>query len=643
MAFILADRVKETASAPGTGTVTLLGAASGYQSFSAGIGASNTTYYTIADQTGTNWEVGYGTIGAGGTTLARTTVLASSNSGLLVNFSSGTQDVWCDYPAQKAVSLDSAGAIRAGSNPYIDFEDGNGTTVAAGRMWYGASEGNWNLGMGGGNITQQVGEELFRYGKASSAITDSPLQLVYKTGVVGASGNITFAPAVAGITDADQIIGCATENIALNAFGRVTTYGIIHGITTNGTAYGETWADNDDIYYNPTTGGLTKTLPSAPNLKVLIGTVINAGSGGSGSFIVKLGFATYLSRLSDVQITSATGGQLLTYNQTGSYWKNTSLSAGTGISVTPTAGGAITVANTGVTSVTGTAPVVSSGGATPAISMAAATGSVNGYLTSTDWTTFNNKGSGTVTAVSVTSANGFAGTSSGGATPALTLSTSISGVLKGNGTAISAATSGTDYSAGTSALSTGILKSTTTTGALTIAVAADFPTLNQNTTGTAANVTGVVALANGGTGQTTASAAFNALSPITTTGDLILGNGTNSATRLGIGASTYVLTSNGTTASWAAPAGGSAAGSNTQVQYNNSGAFGASSSFTYVSGTGALTAPQVVASNGLVVNNMTVSSSYSIPSGYSASSVGPVTVGAGASITVPSGSRWVVL
>ena len=102
-------------------------------------------------------------------------------------------------------------------------------------------------------------------------------------------------------------------------------------------------------------------------------------------------------------------------------------------------------AGTYVTSVTGTAPVVSSGGTTPAISMAAASGSVNGYLTSTDWTTFNNKGSGTVTAVSVVSANGFAGTSSGGATPALTLTTTITGLLKGNGTAISAATANTDY------------------------------------------------------------------------------------------------------------------------------------------------------------------------------------------------------
>jgi hypothetical protein len=85
----------------------------------------------------------------------------------------------------------------------------------------------------------------------------------------------------------------------------------------------------------------------------------------------------------------------------------------------------------------------------------------------------------------------------------------------------------------------------------------DVPTLNQNTTGTAANVTGTVAIANGGTGQTTASAGFNALSPITTTGDLIIGNGSSSATRLGIGANGYLLTSNGTTATWtAAPATG---------------------------------------------------------------------------------------
>ena len=99
-------------------------------------------------------------------------------------------------------------------------------------------------------------------------------------------------------------------------------------------------------------------------------------------------------------------------------------------------------------------------------------------------------GSGTVSTVSVVSANGFVGTvANPTTTPAITMGTSLTGLLKGNGTAMSVATSGTDYSAGTSALATGIIKSTTGTGAFTIAVAADFPTLNQNTTGSAATWT----------------------------------------------------------------------------------------------------------------------------------------------------------
>jgi hypothetical protein len=149
------------------------------------------------------------------------------------------------------------------------------------------------------------------------------------------------------------------------------------------------------------------------------------------------------------------------------------------------------------------------------------------------WITPN---AGTVTAVSVVSANGFAGTSSGGATPALTISTSITGVLKGNGTAISAATSGTDYSAGTSSLATGILKSTTTSGALSIAVAADFPTLNQNTSGTAAGLSATLAVGSGGTGATTLAA-----------NSVLLGNTTSALQTVAPSTTGNVLTSNGTT------------------------------------------------------------------------------------------------
>jgi hypothetical protein len=104
MALVLADRVQETSTTTGTGTFTLAGAVTGFQSFSA-IGNGNTTYYTITD--GTNWEVGIGTYTSSGTTLSRDTVLASSNSGSKVNFSAGTKTVFCDYPAGKAVYGDS--------------------------------------------------------------------------------------------------------------------------------------------------------------------------------------------------------------------------------------------------------------------------------------------------------------------------------------------------------------------------------------------------------------------------------------------------------------------------------------------------------------------------------------------------------
>ena len=104
MTFVVADRVQETCGAPGTGSVTLLGAASGYRSFSAGIGNGNTTFYAIVDQNnGPNWEVGIGTYSSTGNTLSRTTVLASSNGGSLTNFSSGVQNVWVDYPAAQSV------------------------------------------------------------------------------------------------------------------------------------------------------------------------------------------------------------------------------------------------------------------------------------------------------------------------------------------------------------------------------------------------------------------------------------------------------------------------------------------------------------------------------------------------------------
>jgi len=518
------------------------------------------------------------------------------------------------------------------SPTYIQMGNGAATTLAAGRMWYNQTTGSWNMGMGNGNITQQVGEELFRYGKASAAINDSPLQLVYKTGVVGASGVITFAPAVAGILRGDDILGCATEPIANNGFGRITTYGIVNNITTNGTAYGETWVDNDDIYYNPTTGGLTKTVPSAPGLKLLVGTVINAGSGGSGSFIVKLGVATYLSALSDVQFSSLANNNLVQYDSTAQYWKNVAPSAVTGVGSVANA----LTAGTGISYSVGT--------------------TYNGSVA----VTINNSAPDQTVVLT-----GGTGISTSGTYPSFTITNTLPMTYPGAGIPNSTGTAwGTSYSTTGSGTVVALATSPSfTTPILGTPQSGNFstgtftwPTFNQNTTGTASNVTGTVAILNGGTGQTTASAAFNALSPVTSTGDLIIGNGANSSTRLPIGANNYVLTSNGTTAVWALATGSGATITNDTTTATNvyptfaaatSGAlstiYTSNAKYLYKPSTGELTSEHFVAGNGIFVNSLTIDVSYTIAAGTSGMSAGPITIASGTTVTVASGSRWVVV
>jgi len=112
MTFNIADRVKETATTTGTGTFTLLGAAPGFQSFTA-IGNNNSTYYTIVNRNTGEWEVGIGTYISAGPSLFRDEILSSSNSGLAVDFAAGTKDVFVDYPAGPAIqAIDSAPIVR---------------------------------------------------------------------------------------------------------------------------------------------------------------------------------------------------------------------------------------------------------------------------------------------------------------------------------------------------------------------------------------------------------------------------------------------------------------------------------------------------------------------------------------------------
>jgi hypothetical protein len=114
MAFVIADRVRETSVTTGTGSIALGGAVTGYQTFDAVLNTADTTFYTIADQGGANWEVGIGTF-TSPSTLARTTILSSSNGGSIVTFGAGTKDVFISLPASKTNVEDQPNLIEVNS------------------------------------------------------------------------------------------------------------------------------------------------------------------------------------------------------------------------------------------------------------------------------------------------------------------------------------------------------------------------------------------------------------------------------------------------------------------------------------------------------------------------------------------------
>jgi len=120
MALVLNNRVRETTATTGTGAVTFAGAVDGFQTFAAGIGNSNTTYYAISLNTANEWEVGLGTLNGDSSTLTRTTVLESSNSDSAVDFAAGSKEIFCTLPSEKAVYLDGSGNQVGGFSSLVD-------------------------------------------------------------------------------------------------------------------------------------------------------------------------------------------------------------------------------------------------------------------------------------------------------------------------------------------------------------------------------------------------------------------------------------------------------------------------------------------------------------------------------------------
>lgn len=170
------------------------------------------------------------------------------------------------------------------------------------------------------DVNQSIGEAQYYYIKASAAIAKG--QLVMFDGSVGSSGVLKGKPST-GLTNGQLVMGVAAEAIANNGFGLVSSFGLVRGFNTTGTPYGETWADGDILYYNPSfPGGLTKNLPAAPTPHVVVAAVVNAATAGSGSVFVRVQAEPLIGQLSDVYAPAPVTGDVLVYDGVQQRWES---------------------------------------------------------------------------------------------------------------------------------------------------------------------------------------------------------------------------------------------------------------------------------------------------------------------------------
>ena len=203
----------------------------------------------------------------------------------------------------------------------IDFDLNYTGTTAEGRLSWNSTDATLDLGMGGGNVTQQIGQEIYYRVKNQSGATISNGSVVRNAGSVGASGRILGEYMIAdGTYPFAKTLGIATEDILNGSDGLVTEFGVVRKLNTTGSLYGESWSDGDVLYVSSTIpGGLTNVEPQAPNQILEMGVVLFSNV-GNGSIFVDRHLSTKLGNISDVQTTGATNGDLIVYNSATTVW-----------------------------------------------------------------------------------------------------------------------------------------------------------------------------------------------------------------------------------------------------------------------------------------------------------------------------------
>jgi hypothetical protein len=505
MALVLADRVKESSVTTGTGTFTLDGAITGYQTFSSAIGNGNTCYYTIASQTLNEWEVGIGTVGAG--TLARTTVLSSSNAASLVNFSASTKDVFVTYPAEKSVYRDSTGNTVQQSFDALSVT--NTATI-----------GNAALTTGTISTTPAASTDIVNKTYVDTLVASgvhfhtpvrvespTPLTVTYNNGTAGVGATLTnagtqVALAIDGVTlsVSDRVLVYTQANATQNGVYVVTSVG------SGSTNWVMTRSDDTDTY----------GIDSASALSEGSTFFVSAGDTGAGE--------TYTCNTSGVITFGTTNITFAQISATQIY------SAGTGLTLTNTTfsitNTAVTAASYGSASSVPNYTVNAQGQLTFAAStpIAISYTAVSGLAASatTDTTNASNITSGTLPTArlsgSYTGITGVgtiaAGTWQGSAIGPVYGGTGFTGYTTGDMLYADSATTLAKLAAGTNGyvltMSAGV-PSWAANSAVTTFSAGTTGLTPSTATGGAVTLAGTLVAANGGTGLTSAGTAGNIL------------------------------------------------------------------------------------------------------------------------------------